>query len=234
MCVQQSLLSEEKMEHVYQPIWDLVQWTSFGYEALLRIKGGVQVEQLLQQARNEGCLYEVDTMAIESSIRCFPFMNFQKQLLFINVYPSTILDDRFLPFVRELLRKYPEIKGRIVFELSETNAERELWANDALKETLQTMKSHGFFIAIDSVGESAFTFENMMNLQPDYVKLDRRFANELATNQEKQKLISLFVNYCRPKAIVLEGIEKEIDLAQAKFLRVSIAQGYLLGIPEKL
>ncbi|EMT45462.1 EAL domain-containing protein [Anoxybacillus flavithermus] len=233
MCVQ-LLLKKEKMKHAYQPIWDLVHWVPFGYEALLRITDGIRVEQLFQQARTEGCLYEVDTMAIESSIYCFPFANFPKQLLFINVYPSTVLDDRFLPFIDELIRKYPGIKERIVFELSETDEERELWTNNALKEKLKTIKSHGFFIAIDNVGESTFTFENMMQLQPDYVKLDRRFANELATNQEKQMLISLFVNYCRPEAIVLEGIEKEIDLAQAKFLRVSTAQGYLLGIPEKL
>jgi EAL domain-containing protein (putative c-di-GMP-specific phosphodiesterase class I) len=34
--------------------------------------------------------------------------------------------------------------------------------------------------------------------------------------------------------LVLEGIEQEIDLTQAKLLNVPVAQGYLLGEPQKL
>lgn len=235
VCVQ-LLLKKRSFEHVYQPIWDLANWVPFGYEALMRVSNlEIQnVEELFQQARQEGCLYEVDTKAIESAIRHFPFSHFHQRLLFVNVYPSTILDDRFPHFLDELTQKYPMIKRRVVFEISETNDERNLWTVDTFKEKLQTIKTYGFYVAIDDVGEGAFTFENMVELQPDYVKLDRHFAKELAIDPEKQKLVSLFVSYCHPKTIVLEGIEKEMDLAQAKFLRISSAQGYLLGIPEKL
>ncbi|MBB5325473.1 EAL domain-containing protein (putative c-di-GMP-specific phosphodiesterase class I) [Anoxybacillus tepidamans] len=236
VCVRE-LLEEKRFGHVYQPIWDLVNWVPFGYEALMRVSNSEieNIEQLFQQARQEGCLYELDTKAIENSIDHFPFSHFHQRLLFVNIYPSTILDERFASFLDQLLTKYPAIKQRVVFEISETDDEKEIWATDAFKEKLQTIKTHGFYVAIDDVGEGAFTFEKMIEIQPDYIKLDRQFAKELAMDRDKQKLISLFVSYCQPKKVlVLEGIEKEIDLAQAKLLQVSIAQGYLLGEPEKL
>jgi EAL domain-containing protein (putative c-di-GMP-specific phosphodiesterase class I) len=232
-----TLIEGKQFEHVYQPIWDLKDWTTFGYEAFIRIENvEVQnVEDLFQLARKEGCLYELDTAAIENSISNFPFFEFNKQLLFLNVYPSTIIHQQFVYFLDHLLDKYPVARGRIVFELNMTNEEQEIWDDSTLKEKIATIKKHGFYIAIDDSGEGKSTFQKIIEFQPNYIKLHRHFAKELAMSQEKQKMVSLFANYCYPQGgLVLEGIEKEIDLAQAKLLKVPIAQGYLLGEPEKL
>jgi len=42
------------------------------------------------------------------------------------------------------------------------------------------------------------------------------------------------VQYAKQQiTIILEGIEKEMDLAKAKLLKVPVGQGNLLGKPEK-
>jgi EAL domain-containing protein (putative c-di-GMP-specific phosphodiesterase class I) len=232
-----TLIEGRKFEHVYQPIWDLKNWIAFGYEAFIRIenKGVQNVECLFQLAREEGCLYELDTAAIESSISNFPFFELNKQLLFLNVYPSTIVHPQFVYFLDDLLNKYPLVRGRVVFELNEATEEQEIWKDPILKERIAMIKKHDFYIAIDDIGEEKSTFQKTIEFQPDYIKLHRHFAKELAMCQEKQKIVSLFANYYYHQGgLILEGIEKEIDLAQAKLLRVPIAQGYLLGEPEKL
>lgn len=236
-CIRTWLVEGKQFEHVYQPIWDLDTWNIFGYEALMRVvnKAVPNVEHLFQRAREEGCLYELDTMAIENSISNFPFSHLNKQLLFLNIYPSTILHEHFEDFLDDLIRKYPVIRDRIVFELNETRDEEDIWETAQLKEKIQIVKNYGFYVAIDDVGKEVFTLQRIIEFQPDYIKLDRYFSEELAMNKEKQQMISLLANYCKRKMmLVLEGIEKEIDLAQAKLLRVPAAQGYLLGEPKKL
>lgn len=229
------LINRQQFEHVYQPLWDLFNWSIFGYESLVRVDGVNYVEHLFQAAREEGCLYEFDLVLLESSISQFPFLEKKGRLLFVNVYPSTVLHHKFEPFLKRIIERFPYAKNRIVFELNETKAEEDIWGDDGLKAAIQTMREYGFYIAIDDVGKGASTLQKIIELQPDYVKLDRYFAQGLASNEEKQKIVSLLADYCgRKMVLVLEGIEKEVDLAQAKLLRVPAAQGYLLGKPGKL
>ncbi|OKO94806.1 hypothetical protein BRO54_1361 [Geobacillus proteiniphilus] len=153
----------------------------------------------------------------------------------LNVYPSTILHHEFKPFLKRVVERFPYIENRIVFELNETKEEEGIWKDGELKAAIELMRGYGFYIAIDDVGKGASTLQKIIELQPDYVKLDRYFAQGLAANEEKQKMVSLLASYCgRKMVLVLEGIEEEVDLAQAKLLRVPAAQGYLLGKPGKL
>jgi EAL domain-containing protein (putative c-di-GMP-specific phosphodiesterase class I) len=231
------LAGEQQFEHVYQPLWNLTTWNIFGYEALLRFKDKRfgNVESLFQSAREEGHLYELDIAAIDSAIACFPFDRLNKELLFVNIYPSTILHEQFLSFLNCLLNKYPAISNQLVFELNETKFEEEIWEVSELKERIQVIKNCGIYIAIDDVGKGASTLQKIIEFQPDYIKLDRYFAKELASNPEKQRMVALLANYCDSKiTLVLEGIETEMDLAQAKLLKVPAAQGYILGEPQKM
>jgi EAL domain-containing protein (putative c-di-GMP-specific phosphodiesterase class I) len=230
-----SVIDKQLFEHVYQPLWNLMNWSIFGYESLLRVNGVKNIEQFFQKAREEGCLYELDLISLESSISQFPFLEQKRGLLFVNVYPSTISRREFAQLLKKMVERFPYIKNRIVFELNETTEDDDRWKDGELKAAVQWIREHGFYIAVDDVGKGASTLQKIIELQPDYIKLDRYFAQGLAVNVEKQRMLSLLVNYCSPKIVlVLEGIEKEVDLAQAKLLRVPAAQGYLLGRPERL
>jgi EAL domain-containing protein (putative c-di-GMP-specific phosphodiesterase class I) len=47
------MIDKRQFEHVYQPLWDLFNWSIFGYESLLRVNGINNVEHLFQKAREE-------------------------------------------------------------------------------------------------------------------------------------------------------------------------------------
>ncbi|WP_239691222.1 EAL domain-containing protein [Geobacillus proteiniphilus] len=83
------MIDKQQFEHVYQPLWDLFNWSIFGYESLLRVNGINNVEHLFQKAREEGCLYELDRVLLESSIFQFPFLENKGRLLFLNSYFAT-------------------------------------------------------------------------------------------------------------------------------------------------
>jgi EAL domain-containing protein (putative c-di-GMP-specific phosphodiesterase class I) len=231
------LMKNNQLVHVYQPIWDLNTWKIVGYESLIRVRNNsfVNVEMLFEGARNNNCLYELDTFAIENAIAGFPRFHFEKYLLFINVFPSTLFHEQFECFLLELVEKYPFIQGRIVFELNETICEERDWDTVKFKQRTSLLKNYRFYIAIDDVGKGICTLEKVNELHPDYIKIDREYANGLAKNQEKQKfLINLINSFPKNIVLILEGVETEIDLAQAMIIGIAIGQGFLLGKPEEL
>ncbi|RDI40023.1 EAL domain-containing protein [Falsibacillus pallidus] len=233
----EKIIHSGSVEHYFQPIWRIAHWKVYGYEGLLRFGSGNRInpEELFDEARSEGLLYEFDTLSFVKAIEQFPFMDFDQQLLFLNVYPSTILHPDFIELLIRLIEKHPELPGRVVLEMNETIEEEYAWNDPDLPQKLDVIKKFGFLIALDDVGKGAATFQKMIDFKPTFVKLDRYFSEGLAYSKEKQETISMLSQYLDPQmTFILEGVEQDVDLAQAKMLNVPIVQGYLLGEPQKL
>jgi EAL domain-containing protein (putative c-di-GMP-specific phosphodiesterase class I) len=84
---------QEHIEHVYQPLCIAENGNIFGYEALLRFKDESlkNIEEVFKWARNKEKIYELDTISIWYAVDCFPLHRLKGSLLFINLFPSTIL-----------------------------------------------------------------------------------------------------------------------------------------------
>ncbi|PLR81358.1 EAL domain-containing protein [Bacillus sp. V33-4] len=231
------IIDVTQLEYVYQPLWNTAFWNIYGYEGLLRQvdNDDFNPEDLFRKARAEDCLFEMDCHAIKSSIGNFPLFYNKAQLLFINVFPSTVLNSKFEKFIEELVHEHSFIHGRIVFEINETCEEYCSWSHIELKDKISFLQNYGFYVALDDVGKGAASLQNIIEYRPNYIKLDKYFAKDLAASSDKQMLVSLLTQYSSQKMIlILEGIETAIDLAQAKLLKVPVVQGYLLGKPEKI
>lgn len=230
-------LTSADVSHIYQPMWNMDGWEVFGYEALMRIKdcSNVEIDGVFSKARAQGSLYELDSISVESAVRHFPVRLLNKELLFINIFPSTILDERFEPFIKHLRDRYSINPSRIVFELNETIEEELIWGSAVFREKIAALREAGFKIALDDIGKGAATILKIIEHTPDYIKLDRCFSENLSTSKEKQEMIALLLNYTKQKmGLILEGIEREIDLAYARMINVPVVQGYLLGRPQKM
>ncbi|MFC4601990.1 EAL domain-containing protein [Cohnella hongkongensis] len=152
--------------------------------------------------------------------------------LFVNVFPSTLLNPAFSKWIaRDLLdNRFP--LSQIILEINEAPEEEKMWDIALLGEKLSEMRQYGFLIALDDVGSGAASLKKIVEYKPDIVKLDRYFGKQLAVNEAKQKRVSLFAEFCRgERLLVLEGIEHADDLSVARSLGVPLGQGFLLGCP---
>ncbi|PLT34449.1 EAL domain-containing protein [Bacillus sp. V5-8f] len=225
---------EDHIHHHYQSLWDLREWGIYGYEALLRHEYFENPEHFFSYARKNNCLSTLDTISILQAIESLPFLRDKK--LFVNVFPSTVINHDFLTFIESVKKGNPNIVRQVVFELNESYAEEEIWHIPQLKNMVERIKNQGFLIAMDDVGKGAASLQKIIEFKPDYIKLDRYFSTELSKNLEKQAMVSFLVNYCKSFGIevVLEGIETPVDLAMAKVLKVRFGQGYVLERPMPL
>jgi len=213
--------------HWFQPIYHLKDNSIIGYEALLRDASQAHLPpiKLFENAEMSGCRNILDMVSIKTAIH---ISQDQVQTLFLNIFPSTLLSQNFLfwwddhvpadiPIVLELLENEPVAN----------------WI--ALKGITKELRERGVKIAVDDMGGGYSFFQQWVELDPEYIKLDRYFSDNLAADIRKQRAVRSITDLtANSTKIILEGVETIQDLKAAEFLGISYAQGYLLGRPVPL
>ena len=216
------------LTHWYQPIYNLNNKKVIGFEALVRNKEAADIAPLyiFEKARLEGYLNTLDSHLVLHAVNSFKYHS--DTALFLNVFPSTLLEKWFLPW----WDKHIGVNPQIVLEITESEPITD-WK--AFKEIITELKQRKTKIALDDMGSGYSFFKNWIELNPNYIKLDRYYSIDLAKNALKQKLLaSLIKLFGSATVTILEGIETANDLEAAKQLGIPCAQGYLLGRPAPL
>ena len=233
-----TLHSYQDYYHMFQPLFCLSERQPLGYEALLRSHSIARPDQLFHLAAQNNQLFDLDIMSIYNSISVF-FQSSQhrdtSELLFLNLFPSTIAEQAFADICEAIRSKYHDVVGRIVFEINESMSEMGEWDRERFILNVNLLRKSGFRIAFDDVGEGATTLKRIVELAPDFIKIDQFFGMQLATNKKKQHIVKFFVDYCTDGTkLILEGLEDPEDVKLAIRLGVSMGQGYWLAQPGPL
>ncbi|OLO38169.1 hypothetical protein BTR23_11750 [Alkalihalophilus pseudofirmus] len=230
-----NLISEENFYHHFQPIYDLNNWRILGFEVLLRSKLFPNPEATFIEARKEKKLYELDSGSIHKAISTYRSAGLTKSKgkLFLNIFPSTLLHPNFPTFLNKIIADDVLHSQQIVLEISESEINNKI---DELKQKVSVLKNLGFLIAIDDTGKGYSNAQSIVELDPDFLKLDRYFSKDLHLSKKKQSYIQLLNNYSvlNGCSVILEGIETPSELAVAKTLNIQYGQGFILGKPSLL
>ncbi|PLR97698.1 EAL domain-containing protein [Bacillus sp. T33-2] len=229
------LIRERLFYTEFQPLWDPATDTIFAFEAFIRTVPLINPLVIFENARKTGDLYDFDTASLVNAVKEYPNSYFQKYLLFVNVFPSTIIHSQFPEFIQKLVESYPDITGRVVFEINEAAIEQCYWAKAIFSERLSLLKTNGFQIAFDDMTFSKMTLKKITKFGPDFVKLDRSCSEKLTDSPDKQNNIARLLSFSNEDMkVVLEGIETNADLLTAKELGVPLLQGYYIARPGRL
>jgi EAL domain-containing protein (putative c-di-GMP-specific phosphodiesterase class I) len=229
----EKIMEYKAFYHLYQPLYRLADWKLCGYEAFLRTEFMDNPEVLFRIARESGKLYGLDISSISQAVHSYQNKYKNSNLkLFINVFPSTLVHKNFLEFLDRFTSALLFQPQNIVFEINEAE---EINDFNSIKQAISLLKTYGYHIALDDVGKGFYSFRHLVELEVDFIKLDRYFSFNLSKSERKQRVVKSLVEYCdKDIFLILEGIENAEDLTIAKMLKVPIAQGYLLGKPSFL
>ena len=230
------LLKRRLYDHQFQPILDIHSMMVFGCESLIRPKNFRSPESLFSTAMKLNKLFELDLFSITTAIQSFNNHLDRITLdthLFLNIYPSTLVSKNFIKTFVNRIESSAIPPNRFVLEINESE---HIESYSLLKEKILKLQALGVQIALDDFDKGTSPFKKILELEPNYIKLDKYLSTNLAQSVKKQKLINLFINYCSSNNIkvILEGIETDSDLSVAKSLGVDFGQGYLLGKPDKI
>ncbi len=212
--------------HLYQPICNITNNTVIGHEALLRdaVRQRSPADIFLC-AEAQGIRDILDLISVRNAVTRYMEQVQLLRPLFVNVYPATLLE---ADFISQWERNIPGTVP-IVLELLENEPIQD-WTG--LKEIIAELSRRGVKLAIDDLGNGYSFFQQWIELHPDYIKVDRYYARKLSECIQKQRVIKSLLNlFSGSTELILEGIETKDDLDMARFLGITLAQGFLLGVP---
>jgi diguanylate cyclase (GGDEF)-like protein len=133
-------------------------------------------------------------------------------------------------FLEELIIKY-KAENRVTFEILEGES-----FNDyrEIKEFLNYFKKYGVKIAIDDFGAGYSNFKRVIELEPDYIKLDSSLIKNVYTDKNSYLIVKTIVNYAKELniKIVAEFIHNKDTFDTCLYLGVDYFQGFYIGRPS--
>jgi EAL domain-containing protein (putative c-di-GMP-specific phosphodiesterase class I) len=146
--------------------------------------------------------------------------------LSVNVTPLTATSDKFATFIEQV-----EMPSALVFEITEQTRVEDY---PMLNERLARVRSCGARLAVDDAGAGYASLRHIVQLRPDFIKLDMSFAADIEDNRAQQAMVSSLVHFGEEtgSTIVAEGIEKPGQLESLMSLGITVGQGHLLAAPQ--
>ncbi|MFS0723174.1 EAL domain-containing protein [Paenibacillus sp. 1P07SE] len=230
----QRILSHGLLYPVYQPIYR-IGGGILGFEALSRCEESRWFDgplALFSFAEREGEVYSLDRLAREKAISGSTGLG-ERQKMFINISANIMQDPHFTPGqTLSLLRQQGLSPRQIVFEVTERSSIEDF---ETAKKVLSHYRSQGYEIAIDDAGAGYSSLQSIVELRPDYIKVDRSLIRSIHEDEIKEHILETFVAFARKMGIrvIAEGIELPEELAKLEAMGVDYAQGYLLGRPAR-
>lgn len=219
------ILATGSVESVFQPIMNLKNGTTIGYEALSRFtQANGAPDRVFESAHATGLGVELEMLAIQTSVRSLLQLPANAYLA-VNVSPSAAL-----VLTEESFGSLGVDVSRLVLEVTETAA---VAAYEKLRNHLQPLREQGLRIAIDDAGAGFASLHHIVELRPDIIKVDKSLIQGVATDSSRRSAVRAFVTLAKDleAATVAEGVETPADLDAVRALDISCAQGYLIGQP---
>jgi len=227
-----SLVKGRGLYAVAQPILRLSDERVVAHELLSRSRFQVleMPDELFQYSRENEILPQVDMnclrLCLEASRRLSGARRYH-----VNLFPSTLLSaDLDL-----LLQHFPAAAGGGRFCV-EINEQQVVGDPGNLRGAVQALRAHGIQVAIDDVGFGRSSLESLVLLEPDVLKIDKRFVTGVAWSPGKKNALGRLckVGKALGAQVIAEGVETREDLWTLRELGIEYGQGFLWSQPEEV
>lgn len=200
------------------------------YEALMRIVTPDRVISpyfFLDIAKKTGDYTTLTRMMIEKSFKVFEHEDaeFSINLSYQDATNTTITD-----FLTEQIHKY-NVADRLILEIVESESVDNF---SIIQNFLQPFREMGVQIAIDDFGSGYSNFSYLLQLNPEYIKIDGSIIRNIDSDSKSLLIAQTISNFAKSLGIktIAEFIHSEEVYAKAKSLGIDAFQGFLLGKPE--
>lgn len=226
------LLANNLFQYHFQPIIDARTGDIFAYEALMRTDPDtidLSPIEILDLATKEDCLYSIERFTFYNTLRIMKENKdlFQTKKLFINSISSHQLSD--IDF-EELYHNYSSFFRNVVMEITETT----ILSDEGLKLIGKRLQESGCLLALDDYGTGYSNESNLLNSNPNFIKIDGSILRYINVDSKKQHLVTNLINFANQNSIkvIAEGIETYEEFEYVIGLGVDYIQGYYTARPN--
>ncbi len=224
------------LDYAFQPIVNIHTGNAFGFEALLRCweaVGFASIGEVFDRAYQDGVLHQVDLVLRRKAIIKFAeFKGHRHIKLFYNL-DNRLFDSRdYSPgSTMSILKEYGYSHDDVCFEISEKHPFRE---DMDVPKTFSAYRRQGYKIAVDDCGIGFSGLQLLYYAEPDYIKIDRFFIQNMGNDPKKRLVVSTIVNFAHfmGSLVLAEGVETRDEYSQCKAIGCDMIQGYFVQHPQ--
>jgi EAL domain-containing protein (putative c-di-GMP-specific phosphodiesterase class I) len=224
----QRFIDGEGLDIVFQPIVELQTGRVVAVEALSRFvwRPRRSPDAWFHEASAVGLGVPLELAAAAkalSSLGALP----PSVCLSINFSPQALESAEFAVLVAH------QPLDRLIVEVTEqTDASGSL----SLEETLAPWRWGGLLVAVDDAGSGFSTLNRIVQLRPEFIKLDITMTRHIETDAARQLLVEKLQGFAAEvgATLIAEGIETDGQIDRLLSLGVGVGQGFRLGRPGPL
>jgi EAL domain-containing protein (putative c-di-GMP-specific phosphodiesterase class I) len=203
-----------------------------GFECLSRGPKGTNLESakvLFEYVRLKREETLVDRACIAAVLAAAP--KHEDILLALNVHASTLSRDQsFVDFLLATAESNAVSRNRLMVEIVEHAPTLD---SVGLTSSLDHLRASGVHIALDDVGLGQANFKMILDVRPEFLKLDRYFVESCDVDRDRQAVIASLASLAAHFGadVIAEGVESKMALATLQRFGIRYVQGYLLAEP---
>jgi EAL domain-containing protein (putative c-di-GMP-specific phosphodiesterase class I) len=219
------LIEGQEVEVAYQPIIDLRSHECLGLEALARFpEPYTRPDRTLAAAQSFGLRVELERLAVSEAWRIIPLLG-RRQFLALNLAPDALVELARRANVRDDVPL-----SQVVVEVTEHSV---VDCYEVLHRELEPLRKRGLRIAVDDAGAGYASLRHVLELRPDFIKVDRSLIHGIADDRARRVAVGAFMSLARDlgSMVIGEGVERQADLSAVRALGLHAVQGFLLGRP---
>ncbi|MCJ2009371.1 EAL domain-containing protein [Methylobacterium sp. J-092] len=222
------VIERQAFDIVYQPIYRTADSRLVAFEALARfaLEPHRPPNAWFAEAAGVGLGEDLELLAISKALVALDVLDPAINLT-INLSPEHVTS----PHLPQALARYP--LERVVLELTENAVIEEY---EPLRKALAPLRQRGLRLAIDDVGAGHSSFRHVVDLAPEFIKLDKSLIRDIDVCTSRRALAAAITAYscdigCE---VIAEGVETAAEYAMLCELGTTRVQGYLMGRPMPL
>jgi diguanylate cyclase (GGDEF)-like protein len=201
------------------------------YECLARLRDADEIISpyyFLDAARVTGNISYVTRSLIMQSFKKFSGTEYEFS---INIAASDFLLDYLEYFLLKNAKKYNIDPSRVVLEMLEDITTLD---SGTTMQQLNALREKGFKLAIDDFGAENSNLSRLLEIYPDYLKIDGQFIRNIVDDVKSQIIVDGIVSICQKSGIkiIAEYVHNEAVQKKMKELGVDYSQGYYFGEPR--
>jgi EAL domain-containing protein (putative c-di-GMP-specific phosphodiesterase class I) len=221
----ESIISDRAFMPVFQAVVRLRNREIVGFEALTRFHDGTLPDRRFEDAERAGMSVRLETACIHEQLEAATWLP-PGTWVSLNVSPA--LAGAIVPLISALKRTDRDVVIEITEHVEVTDYRTLVDALDLVRGRAR--------LAVDDAGAGYAGLRHILELRPQFVKLDISLVRHIDTDAARQAMVAGMAHFASNAGceLIAEGIETEQEVTELIRLGVPLGQGYLFGKPAPL
>lgn len=224
-------LAAREFGALYQPQVDIQTGDLIGVELLARWRPtrgrSAPIGEVVAELERAGTIAQLDRWAFERASRLLKELPLLPRVS-VNLSPVSLADIDFVAGLEDLLPNRP---GQLEVELTESPSDPAHF--EQVVNGLHVLRRLGVRIALDDFGRGQASFERLLAVPADTIKIDKVFVQHLECEGPGQAIVASLIGLGERTGqdVIMEGVETAGQERALRRLGGIQAQGFLYGRP---